>query len=182
MECSTFDNDIKLGTVEGKVHAIASLLQKKDENGDVSVEYLYCNWAQANVSLDKVDKPTIIYVLPPSGDLDFTWNQVKDAPNAQIAFVCPTDFDFDGEENEGVIERMKRLCIRFIKNLNESGMFEQIEGKVMYRVLYDHLDQNVTGIIIEPQLKETEGIWICADPGIRKKFMRIEEMEGNDDE
>lgn len=177
INCSTYDNGSILGTVEGKIHAVVSTLQKKDEDGNVDIEYFYCNWAQANVALDKVEKPTIVYVLPPSGTLDFGWNQVKDAPNAQIAFITPTDFDFDGEENEDLIERMKRLCIRFIQALNQSGMFEIIEGNIRYRVLYDHLDQNVTGIVIEPTLKEEEGVWICCEPGERK-FVKIEENNG----
>lgn len=181
MNCTTYDNGQFLGTVEGKIHAIISTLQTVGEDGKPDIEYRYCNWAQANVALDRIDRPTIIYVLPPSGILNFGWNQVKDSPNAQIAFIIPTDFDFDGEENEDLIEQMKRLSIRFIQALNESGMFDQIEGNVPYRVLYDHLDQNVTGIIIEPTLKEEEGIWICCDPGVRK-FMKIEDSPETDNE
>ena len=121
------------------------------------------NWAQANVELDKIEKPTVIYVLPPSGTLTFKWNEVKDAPNTQIAFVCVTDFDFEGSKNDGIIEAMKRLAVRFVKALNESGLFEPIEGDVLYQVLYDHLDQNVTGIVLTLTLEETKGISICTD-------------------
>ena len=148
------------GTVEKKIHKIV------DSMGS-DVAYQFMNWAQANVELDRVDKPSVIYILPPAGELDFGWAQVKDRPDAQIAFVAPTDFDFDGEENDDIIEQMKRLCIRFIKKLNESGLFEQIEGRQPYRVLYDYLDRNVTGIVIEPKLKEEEGILICGDSELR---------------
>ena len=148
------------GTVEKKIHKIV------DSMG-ADVAYQFMNWAQANVELDRVDKPSVIYILPPAGELDFGWAQVKDRPDAQIAFVAPTDFDFDGEENDDIIEQMKRLCIRFIKTLNESGLFEQIEGRQPYRVLYDYLDRNVTGIVIEPKLKEEEGILICGDSELR---------------
>ncbi len=48
-------------------------------------------------------------------------------------------------------------------------MFEVIEGEVPYRVLYDHLDANVTGIVIEPTLKEIIGISVCCDPFGRKE-------------
>ena len=121
------------------------------------------NWAQANVELDKIEKPTVIYVLPPSGTLTFKWNEVKDAPNTQIAFVCVTDFDFEGSKNDGIIEAMKRLAVRFVKALNESGLFEPIDGDVLYQVLYDHLDQNVTGVVLTLTLEETKGISICTD-------------------
>ncbi len=156
MENTGFDTQATLGTVEGKIRSIAATL------GD-GIEYRFMNWAQANVELDTIEKPTVIYVLPPSGTLTFKWNEVKDAPNTQIAFVCVTDFDFDGTENDGIIEAMKRLAVRFVRSFNESGLFEPIEGDVLYQVLYDHLDQNVTGIVLTLTLEETKGVSICAE-------------------
>ncbi len=155
MSNPAFDSKDKLGTVEGKIRAIAE---------SMGVNYLFCNWAQANVEFDKIDCPTIVYVLPPSGDLYFSWQEVKDYPEAQIAFLCSTEFDFESDENDALIEQMKRLCIRFVKVLNESGYFAQIEGKLPYQVLYDHLDENVTGIVITPTLEEEEGVSVCEDP------------------
>lgn len=156
MENTGFDTKELLGTVEGKIRSIAETL------GD-GIEYRFMNWAQANVELDSIEKPTVVYVLPPSGTLTFKWNEVKDKPNTQIAFVCVTDFDFEGSKNDGIIEAMKRLAIRFVKALNESGLFEPIEGDVLYQVLYDHLDQNVTGIVLTLTLEETKGVSICTD-------------------
>lgn len=152
----SYDNDSQLGTVEGKIKSIVESL------GD-DVSYQFCNWAQANVALDKIEKPTVVYVLPPSGRLNFSWNQVKDSPSSQIGFLCTTDFDFEGYENDGIIEAMKRLCIRFIRAFNKSGLFEEIEGDIDYQVMYDYLDQNVTGIIITLQLEEISGVSICSD-------------------
>lgn len=157
METAGYDNGIALGTVEGKIQAIVKSMGE-------DIEYQFMNWAQANVKLDKVRRPTIVYVLPPSGSLTFSWKDVKDSPNSQIAFLCHTKFDFNGQENDGIIEAMKRLCIRFVRKFNESGMFEQIEGSISYRVLYDYLDVNVTGIVIEPTLNEVDGISVCNPP------------------
>ena len=144
------------GTVEKKIHGIVDSM-------DEDVAYLFMNWSQANEAIDKICKPTIIYVLPPAGEFDISWAQVKDSPDALIAFVAPTDFDFDGHKNDDIIERMKRLCVLFIKTFNDSGLFKQIEGKLEYQVLYDFFDQNVTGIVINPKLKEEEGIMVCED-------------------
>lgn len=148
------------GTVEKKIHGIV-------DGMGADVEYFFMNWAQANVAIDDVEKPTIVYVLPPSGEFNVGWAQVKDKPDAQIAFIAPTDFDFEGEGNDDIIEQMKRLCVRFIKAFNESGLFEAIEGKLPYRVLYDYLDRNVTGIVITPHIKEEEGIIICGSDEAR---------------
>lgn len=155
------DDSSHFDTVESKIQAIVKSLGE-------DVDYQFCNWAQANVALDKIDKPTIVYVLPPSGTLSFSWKDVKDSPNSQIAFVCNTKFDFDGQENDGIIEAMKRLCIRFIRKFNESDLFEPIDGLIHYRVLYDYLDANVTGIVIEPTLNEIDGISLCSNDIIRK--------------
>ena len=87
-----------------------------------------------------------------------------DRPNAQIAFVSPTDFDFDGAENDGIVEAMKRLCIRFVRAVNESGYFSELEDDIPYQVLYDHLDENVTGIVISPTLVEEAGVNLCNEP------------------
>ena len=138
----------RYGTVEQKIRSIVESLE--------GVAYMFKNWSQANDEIDHIDGPTIIYVLHQSGDLD-------DYPQSQIAFVASTEFDFEGEENDNIIEQMKRLCIRFVKSLNESGLFEQIEGRLSYRVLYDYFDQNVTGIVITPPLIEEEGVIICTD-------------------
>lgn len=153
----TYDKDGSLGTVEAKVRKVAESLGE-------GISYGFYNWAQANVEIDKVAGPVIIYVLPASGSLNFTWREVLDRPNTQLAFVAPADFDFDGSKNDGIIEAMKRLCIRFIKALNDSGYFEEIEGEQHYQVLYDHLDKNVTGIVIEPVLKEIAGVNLCDGP------------------
>lgn len=144
----------RYGTVEDKVHAV---VRKMGED----VSYLFMNWTQANVAFDKIKKPSVVYILPPSGTMKFDWARVKDAPETRIAFLCPTNFDFDGHVNDNVIEQMKRLCYRFIKTLNESELFEVIEGSLNYQVVYDGLDQNVTGIMISPKLEEVDGVVLC---------------------
>ena len=58
---------------------------------------------------------------------------------------------------------MKRLAIRFVKALNESECFERIEGKLSYQVVYDFLDQNVTGVVLSIPLEEVDGVAICED-------------------
>lgn len=148
-------------TVETKIGSIVKAM-----NADAT--YLFMNWAQANEAIDDIDRPTIVYILPPSGKLTVTWARILDSPEAQIAFLSPTDFDFNGSENDNIIEQMKRLCIRFIKAFNASGLFEPIEGELPYQVLYDHLDHNVTGIVITPIVKEIDGVSLCNDNQTRE--------------
>lgn len=149
-----YDKPPVLGTVEGKVRKVV-------ESMLADVDYYFMNWAQANVQLDEIKRPTIVYVLPANGVMDVQWQQIKDKPETFIAFVDSTEGDFDGVENDNIIERMKRLAMCFVKALNESNLFEKIEGNLPYSVLYDHLDQNVTGIIIHPIIEEIQGVLLC---------------------
>lgn len=158
MSNPAFDTDKSLGTVEGKVRDI---VEKMGED----VEYRFYNWAKLNVEMDTITKPAIVYILPPSGDfyVDSRRQEIRDFPEAQIAFLCSTEFDFESEENDALIEQMKRLCYKFIGAVNESGYFSQLNGKLPYQVLYDHLDENVTGVVITPVLEEEVGYSICED-------------------
>lgn len=129
-------------------------------------EYLFMNWAQINVEVDRIEKPTICYILPPNGTLTpqrgasiFT-----DKPLTQIAFLAPTEFDFDGEENDEIIEMMKLLAIMFIKELNRSGYFEFIDGEeITYEVPYDTMDDNLTGVIVTLPIAEQPDLF-CRMP------------------
>ena len=144
--------------MEGKIRDIVTKMGE-------DVEYRFMNWAQLNVEMDKITRPTIVYVLPPSGDfyVDSLRQEIRDFPEAQIGFLCSTEFDFENDENDALIEQMKRLCYRFLKAFNESGYFSPIEGKLPYQLLYDHLDENVTGVVITPIIEEEEGVSICED-------------------
>lgn len=142
------------GTVELKVRSIA-------ERTLPSMAYLFADYSQANVALDKIDRPTVLYLLPPSGALGVRRDIIRDKPQTQIWFLCPSDFDFDGNDNDCRIEAMKRAALRFLAGVNDSGLFEPIEGDVPYQVAYDTFDDNLTGICINPVLEEIDGVPLC---------------------
>lgn len=162
---SVYDKDGILGTVEAKVHDVATQFP--------DCEYQFANFAQANVSFDTIDKPTILYVLPARGILRMRRGIIRDVPSVQLWFVCPSDFDFEGVENECRVEAMKRLGIRFIKALNESGYFEVIDDTdIDYNVAYDVYDDNLTGVCFYPRLIEKQGIMLCDDAS-RKPWEKL---------
>lgn len=140
-------------SVERKIASVAAKLE--------GVTYLYDNWATANVRLDRLEFPAIINLLPVSGRFDISRTQLRDCPECMIAFADKTRFDFDGVENDEVIERCKALAVRFIRELNKSGLFEWTSTDIRYSVFYDKLDVNVTGIVVELNLKEVKGVPMC---------------------
>lgn len=135
---------------------IASIVERLD-----GVTYLFDNWATANVRLDKMPLPAVINLLPASGKFVLSRTQIHDAPNCMIAFADKTEFDFDGQENDAIIERCKGYAVQFIRELNKSGLFQWVDDEVPYSVFYDKLDVNVTGIVIELRLEEVEGMPMC---------------------
>lgn len=139
-------------SVERKIASIAEQL---------GITYLYDNWATANVRLDKEKMPVMINVLPVSGKFSLSRVQIRDCPNCMLAFADLAELDFDGVDNDEVIECCKSHAIDFIKGLNNSGLFEPVDGDITYSVFYDKLDVNITGIVIELQLKEVHGVPMC---------------------
>lgn len=140
-------------TVESKIKSIVEQME--------GVTYIFENWATANVKLDSIAMPAVLNVLPASGHFNLGKTQLKDFPFCMIAFIDKTDLDFDGTENDGIIERCKNLAKEFILRLNASDLFEHIDEDIPYSVIYDKLDVNVTGVVIEAQLKEIKGLVIC---------------------
>ena len=146
------DNEKQLGTVEGKIRAIAVGL---------GVNYEFNDWTKGNVDLDKVPTPCIVYIQPPAGRLNFDRGIAKDYPDCGIAFLDRTDHDDDAVVEDNVVERMKRLAMRFIDAMNNSGWFEHIEGDVPYQVPIDELDSINSGIFLQFTPKEKKGIPMC---------------------
>ena len=80
------------------------------------------------------------------------------------------DFDFDGTEADQKVELCKSYAKEFILRLNESNLFEYIEGDIYYSTTYDGLDANVAIVAIELQLKEKQGIMLCYGQSIGEMF------------
>ena len=140
-------------TVEQKIKKIVDSME--------GVSYLFDNWQTANIRLDKIKFPAVLNLLPVSGTFNLGRQQLRDCPNCMMAFMDKTKFDFDGTENDAVIEGCKNKAKEFILLLNRSGMFKEISGDIPYSVFYDKLDVNVTGIVIQLKLEEIMGTVIC---------------------
>ena len=147
-------------TIEDKIKSVASKMK--------CVKYIFENWQTANVKLDSTELPVMLNVLPVSGIMKFSRQQIKDFPNCLFAFMDKVDLDFDGEEADSVVERCKAYAQEFLMRINESGLFESVNGEIPYSIFYDRLDVNVAGITIEVQLKEVKGLVLCPRKNIEE--------------
>lgn len=126
------------------------------------LHYMYNDWANANIALDTLQNqlPVCISILPTSGDLHLHNGRFRDHPHCQIAFVDCCPIDWEANDVEDIICRMKTFAMRFIQGVNQSDKFVSIDKSIAYTVLYDQLDQGVAGVSISVQLKELPGLCI----------------------
>lgn len=137
-------------SVEKKIKSVAE--------GMVGFTYVYEDWTRADLRLDRLPLPAIINLLPVSGAMSLKMDQFKDKPNCMFVFVDKVNKDADGKDNDAVFERMKSAAMVFIARMNDSGLFEPIEGDIPYSVILEKLSPIVTGISISVQVKEAKGV------------------------
>lgn len=137
-------------SVEKKIKSVAE--------GMVGFTYVYEDWTRADLRLDRLPLPAIINLLPVSGAMSLKMDQFKDKPNCMFVFVDKVNKDADGKDNDAVFERMKSAAMVFIARMNDSGLFEPIEGDIPYSVILEKLSPIVTGISISVQVKEVKGV------------------------
>ncbi len=137
-------------SVEKKIKSVAESM--------VGFTYVYEDWKRADLRLDRLPLPAIINLLPVSGAMSLKMDQFKDKPNCMFVFVDKVNKDADGKDNDAVFERMKSAAMVFIARMNDSGLFEPIEGDIPYSVILEKLSPIVTGISISVQVKEAKGV------------------------
>lgn len=138
-------------SIENKIKAIA------DKMG---IAYLYDDWTRVNQRIERAPLPVMVNVLPVSGSFRYqnSGASLVLQANCLIAFLDKTDFDFDSTENDVIVHKMTDYAAAFIMLLNESGDFEPLSSENMrLQVCYDKLDVNVTGVILDLSLVETQG-------------------------
>lgn len=120
--------------------------------------YVFENWYDADMALEKVALPAIICVLPVDGNMKERNGRTYDAENVMIAFVDSIQRDANGNENSEVYNRMKFRGWQFLQALNRCGYFEPIGiESVHYSVIYEQLSTIVTGVAFDLQLTEKLG-------------------------
>lgn len=139
-------------TVEQKVKSVAETIE--------GLTYVFENWTKADIRIERLPLPAMVNLLPVSGSFKLKNNQFKDQPNCMFAFFDKSERDSNGLEHDTVVDRCKSLAMEFIVRLNESGLFEPIEGEISYSVSLDKLSSYVSGIIVSLQLKEVKGVCV----------------------
>lgn len=143
-------------TVEEKIRLVAERMDK--------LTYMFCDLTEANFRLDYECLPAMVNVIPLSGSIRVTPTQIKHYPNCSFWFVDRVDIDADGDTIGKVVDRCMRYAYEFILWLNASKLFEPIENTdVSITTITSDLDVNVSGVVMEVQLRERQGLVLCLD-------------------
>lgn len=143
-----------------------------DKVGGLS--FMYDDWNRINVRVSKMARsveneeeskeraregrlPACFVIIPAQGVIDTSFSIYKDMPTLYINFCIDTELDFDGLENDSLIDKMKQKAMEFIYHYNASGLFEPLPAQIEYRPLYNILADNLTGVMLTIKAKEIDG-------------------------
>jgi len=154
-------------TVQQKIKKIASRFK--------GCNYVFMSWQQLNEKIDRLgeitereeellsieserladaisEKPVICYLLPPTGffKVKQNGNSLTDNPLVEIAFLTKSEMDEDGEIDDVRIEEMKMLAQMFLREMNNSGLFEIIDREqITYTIVNEPaMDDAYVGIAV----------------------------------
>ena len=108
-------------------------------------------------------EPIAFAYLLKGGEVDVQRNQLREGVNLAVFFCKKTEFDFNSEDNESLIDDCKRLAFGWISLLRKSGYFETV-GSITTERVYDTTTDILTGIAVNVTLRELQGYGECDLP------------------
>ena len=108
-------------------------------------------------------EPIAFAYLLKGGEVDVQRNQLREGVNLAVFFCKKTEFDFNSEENERLIDDCKRLAFGWLSLMRKSGYFDTV-GSITTERVYDTTTDIVTGIAVNVTLRELKGYSECDLP------------------
>ena len=105
-----------------------------------------------NLIADNMDLPAAIVQLITQGTIDQQSGQWREVVSAVVFFVDKSDFDFDADENEQIIDRCKRRCLRWLAALPLDPDLDLVRWERTSRV-YECFDAILTGFAVMVDLR-----------------------------
>ena len=108
-------------------------------------------------------EPISFAYLLKGGEVDVQRNMLREGVNLAVFFCKKTEFDFNSEENERLIDDCKRLAFGWLSLLRKSGYLETV-GSITTERVYDTTTDILTGIAVNVTLRELQGYSECDLP------------------
>ena len=107
--------------------------------------------------------PIAFAYLLKGGEVDVQRNMLREGVNLAVFFCKKTEFDFNSEENERLIDDCKRLAFGWLSLMRKSGYLETV-GSITTERVYDTTTDILTGIAVNVTLRELQGYSECDLP------------------
>lgn len=138
---------------------IALLHGMKDD--DLIQSYFYCSPTKTNIKTDSVNNEdcfAALYTITES-TVDVSSNMVREKASVNIFFLIKQkEIDFDGLQNEQLIDTCKTIAINFISRIRKEYKHLRIDtDSVNMKNCYDKFDKNTTGVSIEMTIADLRG-------------------------
>lgn len=116
-----------------------------------------------NIIANTMTLPAAIVQLITQGELDQTSGQWREVVSAAVFFVDLSEFDFNADNNEQIIDACKRRALRWLAGLQLDEDLDLVRWERTSRV-YERFDAILTGFAVMVDLRETEGVTDCPVP------------------
>lgn len=125
-------------------------------------EVYYHDEETLNLISDTMKLPCAIVQLLTQGAIDEQSGQYREVVSAVVFFVELSEFDFDADENEIIIDRCKRRALKWVAALPTDNDLYFLNIERTSRV-YERFNAILTGYGLLIRLGEVEGVTDCAE-------------------
>ena len=109
-----------------------------------------------NLLTSSMDFPCCLFQLLSQGAVVNEGGQMKERVTAALFFVDRSDFDFEAESNEEIIDACKGRAFAWLASLNGGGLLTLTANNGTRRI-YDRYDDILTGFGLSVDLTEQVG-------------------------
>lgn len=113
-----------------------------------------------NLLADTMTFPCAIVQLITDGNLEYVSGQLREVVTAAVFFVRPSQFDFDADANEGIIDDCKRKALSWLLSM-QLDQYLTLVGVDRTSRAYERFDAILTGYGVLCRLTENEGVTDC---------------------
>lgn len=125
----------------------------------LGMSYSFGTYKELNHLFDREQVfPAIAEILPIKGTFGMKYGFVKDKKNVSLLILDVDKKTVDSGKTSSIVERMKSLALDFIKELNNTGRFEEIDDTdLQYYTIVKEFDKCVSGIELNVTLNPVNG-------------------------
>ena len=115
-----------------------------------------------NLIADTMTLPCAIVQLITQGELNEQSGQWREVVSAVVFFVDKSEFDFDADANERIIDKCKRRALRWLASLPMDANLDIVRLERTSRV-YERFDAILTGFAVMVMLRDNESVTDCEE-------------------